>query len=243
MYISTAARPVKFCCPGVTGIGGIRFMNTALDLKEIYERRFNPLVEYRNSVWKILCSSFFNKLVSSDATVLDLGCGYGEFINNISAKKKYAMDLNPNMPQRVAPDVDCLLQDCSATWPVPNGSLDVVFTSNFFEHLPNKEALNATLREARKALKPGGLLICLGPNIRYLPGAYWDFYDHYIPLSEVSLSEALEIAGFNVVKSEARFLPYTMATKQPPLALIHLYLKLPLLWRFFGKQFLVVARA
>ena len=27
--------------------------------------------------------------------VLDLGCGYGEFINNVSCTKKFAMDLNP----------------------------------------------------------------------------------------------------------------------------------------------------
>jgi hypothetical protein len=40
-----------------------------------------------------------------------------------------------------------------------------------------------------------------------------------------------------------RFLPYTMVNRRPaPLLLVRLYLKLPILWRLQGKQFLIVAR-
>ena len=82
----------------------------------------------------------------------------------------------------------------------------------------------------------------MGPNVKLVPGAYWDFWDHYIPLTESSLSEALENRGFHIARKQAAFLPYTMAGKKPaPLALVRLYLALPLLWRFLGKQFLVVA--
>ncbi len=56
-------------------------------------------------------------------------------------------------------------------------SLNVVFTSNFFEHLHTKRELRETLMQARRCLRPGGGIIALGPNIRYLPGKYWDFYD------------------------------------------------------------------
>lgn len=153
------------------------------------------------------------------------------------------MDLNPNVPGRLAPNVECLMQDCSATWAIPDGTLDVVFTSNFFEHLPTKQALSATLKQAGRALKPGGLLIALGPNIRFLHGQYWDFYDHYLALSDLSMAEALEINGFKVKERVARFLPYTMAERQPPLVCLSMYLKFPILWKFFGKQFLVVAES
>jgi hypothetical protein len=38
-------------------------------------------------------------------------------------------------------------------------------------------------------------------------------------------------------------LPYTMAnTFRSPLLFIRLYVKLPLAWRIFGKQFLVIAK-
>jgi predicted SAM-dependent methyltransferase len=58
-------------------------------------------------------------------------------------------------------------------------SLDVVFTSKFFEHLSDKPSLVATLSKAFRCLKPSGRLIALGPNIKYLPGEYWDFFDHH----------------------------------------------------------------
>ena len=134
-----------------------------------------------------------------------------------------------------------LLQDCSTRWPLPDASLDVVFTSNFFEHLPDKAALGRTLDEIRRCLRPGGRLVAMGPNIKYLPGEYWDFWDHYIPLTEASLKEALVTRGFAVDVCLGRFLPYTMATgPRYPVAFLRAYLKLPLAWRFFGRQFLVV---
>ena len=95
---------------------------------------------------------------------MDLGCGYCEFINNVRAGRKFAMDLNPEASKRAAAGITVFQQDCSENWPVPARSLDVVFTSNFFEHLPTKAHLERTLVEAYQALKPGGCLIALGPN-------------------------------------------------------------------------------
>ena len=83
----------------------------------------------------------------------------------------------------------------------------------------------------------------MGPNIRFLSDAYWDFWDHYIPLSDLSLVEGLSLTGFAVQQSVPRFLPYSMSQGfTPPLAAVSLYLKLPWAWRFFGKQFLVIAQ-
>jgi hypothetical protein len=48
--------------------------------------------------------------------VLDLGCGYGEFINTIKAKARYGMDLNPASREHLLPEVQLLAQDCSAPW-------------------------------------------------------------------------------------------------------------------------------
>ncbi len=212
------------------------------ELRQQYARRFTPLQQYRREVWSVLTRDFFQKLVGSGKSVLDLGCGWGEFINQIEARTKFGMDLNSSSPDYLNPDVQFLWQDCSTSWPVPENSLDVVFTSNFFEHLPDKEALKKTLHEALKALRPGGKIICMGPNIKCVPGAYWDFFDHYVILTELSLKEALELTGFQVDRCEERFLPYTMVNGfQAPLWMIRLYIKLPLAWRFLGKQFLVIA--
>ena len=49
--------------------------------------------------------------------------------------------------------------------------------------------------------------------------------------------------SFTVDVCLARFLPYTMASgPQYPLLVLRAYLRLPIAWRMFGKQFLVVGR-
>ena len=211
-------------------------------LETIYTERFNETSAYRLKVWVILNRYFFSKYIDKKSTVLDLGAGYGEFINTVDASKKYAMDLNPETMAHLLPKVNGLSQDCSQPWKIGE-PLDVVFSSNFLEHLESKNLLIETLKNAHRALKPGGKIVLVGPNIRYTNGAYWDFLDHHIPLTEKSLQEALTLVGFKVEHSVDRFLPYTMQDKrEAPLFLIRLYLALPFIWRFFGQQFLVVAR-
>ena len=66
-------------------------------LSDLYRIRFaKETLPRKNAIWKILCSDFFSKYVKESDTVLDIACGYGEFINNIEAKEKLAIDLNPD---------------------------------------------------------------------------------------------------------------------------------------------------
>jgi SAM-dependent methyltransferase len=212
------------------------------ELQRIYQRRFDAHVEYRTRVWRVLTTRFFARYVAPEATVLDLGCGYGQFINNISCARKYAMDLNPQAVQYLSPEVDFINQDCSQPWRLPDNSLDVVFTSNFFEHLPSKALLSDALVQAMRCLRPGGQIIALGPNVRYIGGAYWDFWDHHLALTEQSLAEILEIQGFRICHSIRRFLPYTMVNRRPlPVLFVSLYLMFRPAWQIMGKQFLVIA--
>jgi len=211
------------------------------ELRRAYEHRFTRTISYRRDVWRILCRDYFSRFVPKDGVVLDLGSGYGWFINSINCARKFAMELNPGAREWLANDVSFLEQDCSKRWELENSCLDVVFTSNFLEHLASKEHLKWTLHQARRCLRPGGKLIALGPNAKFLAGRYWDFLDHHIALTEQSLSQALELNGFGVEVCVPRFLPYTMVSRTPPLFLVRAYLRLPFAWRFFGKQFLVMA--
>ena len=213
------------------------------ELARIYGNRFDATQEYRRRVWGVLVVHYFQRFVPPSAAVLDLGCGYGEFINIIRAGTRFAMDLNPRAREHLAPEVRFFQQDCSAPWPLDEGQLDAVFTSNFFEHLTGKEALGRALEEAFRCLKPQGRLIAMGPNIKFAKGRYWDFWDHHLPLTEASLSECLVARGFAVEICRARFLPYTMVGgPRYPLWMVTAYLRLPLLWRWLGQQFLIVAR-
>jgi SAM-dependent methyltransferase len=212
------------------------------ELQSIYQRRFERQVAYRDRLWAVLTRYYFQRHISEEATVLDLGCGYGEFINHIKCRKKFGMDLNPQARAHLSAEVELIAQDCSMPWPLADASLDVVFTSNFFEHLPDKLALRNTLVEAARCLRPGGKLIALGPNIKYVQGAYWDFWDHFLCLTERSLAEAFENNGYRVVLNYPRFLPYTtIGAAEYPSLFVRLYLMMPWAWRILGKQFLVIA--
>lgn len=212
-------------------------------LSEQYRRRFAATRDYRDAVWRLLVERCFQRWVGPAERVLDLGCGWGEFSRHIRAGSRFAMDLNPDAAALLDPGVHFLRQDCAAPWPLAAASLDVVFSSNFLEHLPDKAAVAATLGEARRCLAPGGRIVLVGPNLRHTGGAYWDFWDHHVPLTERSLAELLTLCGFRVEQALPRFLPYTMSQgRNPPLALVALYLRLPWLWPLLGKQFLVVGR-
>ena len=211
-------------------------------LQRIYSTRFAGKASYRAKVWQVL-APYFGQWFPSTGTILDLGAGYCEFINNADAGVKYAMDLNPDVHNQAAQGVAVLQQDCTDRWPLPGETLDAVFTSNFLEHLPDKDAVRKVLENAYQCLKPGGRFIALGPNIKYLPGAYWDFFDHYVELTELSLAEGLSNCGYEIEQAVPRFLPYTMSRgRQYPAWVLKLYLAMPAAWPFFGKQFLVIGR-
>jgi ubiquinone/menaquinone biosynthesis C-methylase UbiE len=214
------------------------------DLAALYRFRFRESERPQKMlIWKTLCEHYFQRLIGDGRIVADLACGYGEFINNIKAAKKYAIDLNPDAPKYLDADVQFCPSRADKIEGIASGAIDVVFTSNFLEHLKTKDECDAVLAEVLRILKPAGRFVIMGPNIRYLAAEYWDFYDHYLPLSHLSLEEGLVQAGYEVESIVPRFLPYTTrsALPQSPI-LIALYLKIPLAWRVLGKQFLVVGR-
>ena len=214
---------------------------TSSDLEKLYRNRFEGKSTYRTRVWGAL-ANFFGRWIAKDARVLDVGAGYCEAINAFHGSAKYAMDLNPETAERANPDVQVMQQNCCLPWSLNPGSLDVIFSSNFLEHLPDKAAVSALLNQAFRSLRPGGRIILLGPNIRFVQGEYWDFFDHHVALTDRSLKEALVSEGFTVEYCAPRFLPYTMSDgREYPLVFLRLYLRMPWAWRIFGKQFLVVA--
>ena len=214
-----------------------------MKLEKLYRHRFDEReLPRRMAIWRVLCEDYFSKYVAPDDTVVDIGAGYCEFINNMPCGRRIAVDINPRTAELAAPGVDVRRDDCRTLASIGNDTVDVVFMSNFLEHLPNKEAVYDTLAAAVRILRPGGRLIILQPNVRLLPGRYWDFFDHHTPLTEHSLVEALGTLAVRPVKVVGRFLPYTTKTRLPQAPwIVRLYLRMPPLWLLFGRQSLVIA--
>lgn len=212
-------------------------------LKSLYEIRFTPEEQARHdTIWKVLCTDYFNYLIPPHSSVLDIGSGWGGFINHINADKKTAVDLNPSARDRLHTSIHFIQEDVLDLDFKQFADIDCVFISNFLEHLKSKNELESLLEKIHQSLQPGSKVIILGPNIKYLAGDYWDFYDHHIPLTHRSLSEVLVLHGYKINLCLDRFLPYSTKGKLPshPI-LVKLFLKLPFFWKILGKQFLVVA--
>ncbi|GAB7141972.1 glycosyltransferase [Mycobacterium riyadhense] len=213
------------------------------DLKQLYRNRFGHARESRSAIWGVLVRNFFQARIRRSDTVVDLGCGYGEFLNHVRAARRIGVDLNPDSAAMLEPEVEFHKGRADDLGFLEDGSVDVVFTSNLLEHLQTKAEVERTIAEARRVLKPGGQLIAMGPNIRFVPGDYWDFWDHAVPISDRSLIELLKFNQFDIMESYDRFLPYTSSSPWPQAPiLVQLYLGSKMAWRMFGRQFVIRAR-
>jgi SAM-dependent methyltransferase len=215
-----------------------------VSLDKLYRHRFDPSeLPAKLAIWRVLCDHFFSRYVRSDDTVIDVGAGYCEFINNIRCRRRIAIDLNPDVRKFASKDVEVRNESCTNMASLPESTVDVVFMSNFLEHLPDKTTVYATLAETRRVLRPSGRLLILQPNIRFLAGEYWDFFDHHTPLTERSLCEALINLDMKPEVVIPRFLPYTTKSRLPKAPfLVRLYLLMPFVWPIVGKQAFVVAQ-
>jgi SAM-dependent methyltransferase len=213
-----------------------------MDVQSIYARRFTPDLKFRDAMWKILCRDFFQNYITTESHVLEIGAGYCEFINNIRAARKTGVDINPDVKNYAATDVNIVLNSTSSMVGVADSSVDVVFASNLFEHLTRDEIV-ATFREVYRILSPGGKFMVLQPNIRFCAKDYWMFFDHVTPIDDRAFVEGLEINGFNILEVIERFLPYTTKSNLPKsLFLIKWYLRIRIAWRFFGQQSLILSQ-
>jgi SAM-dependent methyltransferase len=211
------------------------------DLKVLYRNRFGHEGEPRTDLWQVLCSDFFQRWIPRDSTVLDVAAGHCEFINNIDAGTKLAIDLNPDVLELAAPGVEARVTRSDDMQGIEDSSVDRVFISNFFEHIP-REVIVSTLVEVKRVLKPGGKIMVLQPNVRYCAKDYWMFFDHITPVDDRALVEVLTATGYDVDLCIPRFLPYTTKSRLPSTAaLVRAYLKVPLAWRVLGAQAFVVA--
>lgn len=197
-----------------------------------------PFVRGRRAVWREI-ARYVARDVGPVGTLVELGAGYCDFVNQFPAARKLAFDLNPEMKRWAAPDVELRIESAIEMPGLARGSADLVFASNFLEHLEEAEAA-ALLARVRAVLSPRGRLVLLQPNHRLCAEHYFDDPTHRTVFDDANVAEHLADAGLRVVRIEPGLLPFSMNSRLPKSGLLtRLYLRSPI--RPLAAQMYVVA--
>lgn len=195
----------------------------------------------RAGIWQVL-AVHLAPYIGPTAHVLELGAGYCDWINNVSAARRVAVDVWPELPAHAAPGVEPMVLDISGGLrSLGDASFDAVLASNLLEHFAPDAAADV-VREVARLLRPGGRFIVIQPNFRYAWRRYFDDYTHRSIFTDVSLPALLRAHGFRVVDVKPKFIPYSMQGVSIPIPrwLVKAYLMSPV--KPAAGQMLVVGR-
>lgn len=135
-------------------------------------------------------------------TFLEVGAGDCALAARVAerAGQVHAVDISNQVQGELPANVALLITDGRAIDVAP-GTVDVAFSDQLMEHLHPDDAIEQ-LRNIHRALKPGGVYMCVTPNRIYGPSDISAFFDDEargFHLKEYTLGEMREIlarAGF-----------------------------------------------
>lgn len=100
--------------------------------------------------------------------------------------------------------------------PFKTGYFDFMFSKSVIEHVENIEHM---MKECRRVLRPGGVIVVITPDWRSHMKYYYDDFTHRSPLTRKGLQNVLRLFGFKVVFCDIFYqLPFTW--KYPKLKFI-----------------------
>lgn len=192
--------------------------------------RFSNAFTYGRSKIDGLVGQLFDSLPRG-AKVLDVGCGTGEHLRRAARQGLKPSGIEPapamlEFARRNVPDAD-IRQGVATELPFKIGEFDLVIMVEVLRYLDRTDTQTA-LKEARRVLKPGGLLLVTLVNRWALDGFYvlqrarqllrrrqFDEVNPYCLFhSPGSARRDLEEAGFSEVRTEGRLLaPLRIAYK------------------------------
>jgi len=194
----------------------------------------------RAIVWRVV-AEYLSAWIPRDAHVLEIGAGYCDWINNVVAARRVAVDIWPEITRYAAAGVETSVLDISRDLATLGASsFDAVLASNILEHFEPGIAISVVEGICR-SLTPGGRLIIVQPNFRYAASRYFDDYTHRSVFTDVSLPNLLRAHGFRIDRVQPRFLPYSMRGSRLPIRswTVRAYLRSPI--KPMAGQMLVIA--
>ncbi|MGK2966869.1 MAG: class I SAM-dependent methyltransferase, partial [Tepidiformaceae bacterium] len=100
------------------------------------------------------------------ARVLDIGCGLGKYVQKFQERgaEAYGLDIDAKRLLEGSKNVPGLMLGISEGLPFADGTFDLVVLNEVIEHVNDDRA---TMKEARRVLKPGGRVAIYAPNRLY----------------------------------------------------------------------------
>lgn len=155
-----------------------------------------PRTEYPSLLGQHLLKQYYKET----GTILDLGCGRGEFLDVFSdlGFKSCGVDISPNVEEFSKSHTVKIVDIEREEFPFEEGTFDFVFSKSVIEHMRNPMP---ALMGAHKALKTGGTAVFMTPSWKHnYKEAFYVDYTHVTPFTRLSLKDAMTIAGFKDVK-------------------------------------------
>lgn len=150
-------------------------------------------------------------LLPAGSRVLDLGCGTGYFLAWLSKKPgivPVGVDRSSSMvktARQFLPNLEIAVSDGLTYLNDHPASFSAIFCCDVMAHLPTPEICLDWAKAARRALIPGGFLICREPNAANLTASHLRYIDitHMRSFTSFSIIQLLETAGLK----ECRIVP------------------------------------
>lgn len=174
--------------------------NEAVQKKDYFANRGVPKDYYSNYRIPVWLQTELPK--DKSARLLDIGCGYGHFLNRLKEagyNNAQGIDINDESVARCnelglkVTQISSIKEFAQAH----SNQFQLITMSHVLEHI-NKEEIIDTVAQIKGMLAPGGAFIVMVPNGQTNTGAYWMYEDftHTTLFTAGSLLYVLKGGGF-----------------------------------------------
>lgn len=172
--------------------GGTEGESNYLDVR--YSEASRPFTDYPGKLTEYLTREYLS--AQRGGSLLDLGCGRGEFLNGFARQGFDAIGIDrsrPSSPKFSEPVIEADYE--RARLPFEDGQFRVLFSKSVFEHIRD---ISSLLAECRRVLAPGGRMIAMVPDWTAQWRHFYDDWTHVRPFTLNGLEECVACHGFDV---------------------------------------------